>query len=317
MRDGDSPWQPHFQATGDPSPYAADQGRVTDRARECADKRLFPLILDHKRLKVVAMKDIRRYLAEIGARGGRRSRRTLDADTARTMVQVREARRAFRRFRSTCFWSYRPDLVISAADVAWVAEQLMKHGNREAWRVGTKLLGATHDSAWRFMPLVRDPLGGLLLHPMDLAVNKVLALAGRDEPRDFVDILFVHRRVLPLAALSWAAVGKDPGFTPLSLLELLKRRGRYRPEDFSRLHLAEPFDLASAKQMWLAALAEAEGFARERPPEESGCLYYSPGVGKFVVPQRGAGLADQGIVPHYGAPGGVLPRMADSRVDTA
>ena len=85
-----------------------------------------------------------------------------------------------------------------------------------------------HDSAWRFMPLVRDPLGGLLLHPVDLAVNKVLALAGRDEARDFVDTLFVHQRVLSLAGLCWAAVGKDPGFTPLSLLELLKRRGRHR-----------------------------------------------------------------------------------------
>jgi len=118
------------------------------------------------------------------------------------------------------------------------------------------------DSAWRFMPLVRDPLGGLLLHPVDLAVNNVLAVAGRDEPRDFVDILFVHGRVLPLAALCWAAVGKDPGFTPLSLLELLKRRGRYRPEDFARLNLTEPFDLVAAKQTRLAALAEAEAFAR-------------------------------------------------------
>lgn len=85
------------------------------------------------------MDRIRRYLAEIGARGGRRSRRTLDADTARAMVRVREARRAFRRFRRTCFWSYRPDLVIRAEDVAWVAEQLMKHGNREAWGVGARL----------------------------------------------------------------------------------------------------------------------------------------------------------------------------------
>ena len=75
------------------------------------------------------------------------------------------------------------------------------------------------------MPLVRDPLGGLLLHPVDLAVNKVLALAGRDEARDYVDILFVHERVLRLSALCWAAAGKDPGLTPLSLLELLKRRG--------------------------------------------------------------------------------------------
>jgi hypothetical protein len=55
------------------------------------------------------------------------------------MVQVREARRAFRRFYATCFWSYRPDLVITAADVPWVAEQLMKHGNREAWNVGARL----------------------------------------------------------------------------------------------------------------------------------------------------------------------------------
>lgn len=85
------------------------------------------------------MTDIRRYLARIGARGGRKSRRALDPETARRMVRVREARRAFRRFRSACFWSYRPDLVIAAADVPWVAEQLMKHGNREAWRLGAKL----------------------------------------------------------------------------------------------------------------------------------------------------------------------------------
>ena len=85
------------------------------------------------------MSRIRGYLAEIGARGGRKSRRTLDPDIARAMVRVREARRAFRRFRTTCFWSYRPDLVIGQDDVAWVAEQLMKHGNREAWRVGARL----------------------------------------------------------------------------------------------------------------------------------------------------------------------------------
>lgn len=85
------------------------------------------------------MKEVKRYLAEIGARGGRKSRRSLDPETARDMVRVREARRAFRRFRTTCFWSYRPDLEIGAADVPWVAEQLMKHGNREAWLAGAKL----------------------------------------------------------------------------------------------------------------------------------------------------------------------------------
>jgi len=172
-----------------------------------------------------------------------------------------------------------------------------------------------HDSAWRFMPLVRDPLGGLLLHPVDLAVNKVLAVAGRDEPRDFVDILFVHARVLPLAALCWAAVGKDPGFTPLSLLELLKRRGRYRPEDFARLNLTEPFDLLAAKRTWLEALAEAESFARRRPPEEIGCLYYAVKNDAFVMPGGQPSLGEQGILLHFGAPFGVLPRITDARVE--
>lgn len=85
------------------------------------------------------MESVRKYLARIGARGGRRSRRTLEPAAARAMVRVREARRAFRRFRTTCFWSYRPDLTIGIEDVPWVAEQLMKHGNREAWRVGARL----------------------------------------------------------------------------------------------------------------------------------------------------------------------------------
>ena len=82
---------------------------------------------------------VKKYLSEIGRRGGKKSRRTLDPETARRMVAVREARRAFRRFRTSCFWSYRPDLEIGKDDVAWVAQQLMKHGNREAWRVGRSL----------------------------------------------------------------------------------------------------------------------------------------------------------------------------------
>ena len=85
------------------------------------------------------MKGINRYLSQIGSRGGRKSRRTLDPEAARTMVRVREARRAFRRFRTMCFWSCRPDLVIGADDVAWVADQLMKYGNREAWQAGARL----------------------------------------------------------------------------------------------------------------------------------------------------------------------------------
>jgi hypothetical protein len=167
-----------------------------------------------------------------------------------------------------------------------------------------------HESAWRFMPPVQDPLGGFLLHEVDLAVNKVLALAGRDEPRDFVDVLFIHDQILPLGALCWAAVGKDPGFTPHSLLELLKRRGRPRAEEMARLDLVTPLDLTVAKATWLQALEDADRFARSRPPEELGCLYYDTGTGRFVMPAPDIDLGTAGIVPHFGTPGGVLPQPA-------
>jgi hypothetical protein len=165
-----------------------------------------------------------------------------------------------------------------------------------------------HDSAWRFMPPVRDELGGYLLHEVDLSVNKVLALAGRDEPRDFVDILFIHERVLPLGALCWAAAGKDPGYTPLSLLELLRRRGRHRPGEIARLDLRVPVDLVAWKATWLAALDDAETFVGGRPGGEVGCLYYSGEQGMFVAPIATRSLEDQGLALHYGSPGGILPR---------
>lgn len=63
------------------------------------------------------------------------------------------------------------------------------------------------------MPAQKHPHSGYQLHPIDLAINKVLALAGRDEARDFLDVLHAHATILPLGALCWAAVGKDPGFT--------------------------------------------------------------------------------------------------------
>lgn len=169
---------------------------------------------------------------------------------------------------------------------------------------GTKVEWA-HDSAWRFMPPLRSPVAGVQLHPVDVSVNKTLALAGRDEPRDFIDILMIDEEILSLGALCWAAVGKDPGFTPLSLLELLRRRGKYQAEDFLRLRLVEPVDLKSMKQRWLHALAEAENLINRLPPDQAGCLYYSQAKRRFVTP----GKKDADFVPHYGRPGGVLPRF--------
>jgi len=87
----------------------------------------------------------------------------------------------------------------------------------------TLLVEWTRDSAFRFFPLVEHDELGLTLHPFDLATNKVLALVGRVEVRDWVDVLMCDERVQAFGYLVWAACGKDPGFTPQGLVDHASR----------------------------------------------------------------------------------------------
>ncbi|PIR23606.1 MAG: hypothetical protein COV44_01870 [Deltaproteobacteria bacterium CG11_big_fil_rev_8_21_14_0_20_45_16] len=171
----------------------------------------------------------------------------------------------------------------------------------------TKLEWA-HDTAWRFLPVMKDKRCGYILHPIDLAINKVLTLAGRNEARDFLDALMLHESTLSLGAMCWAAAGKDPGFNPRSLLELLKRRGRFHDEDFARLKLRSKPDLTELKSKWLEALESAEAFIATRPSDEVGCLYYSKSKKQFITPTFDM-TRGQDYELHYGCPGGVLPRI--------
>ncbi|MBW2734470.1 MAG: hypothetical protein JRH20_18955 [Deltaproteobacteria bacterium] len=171
-----------------------------------------------------------------------------------------------------------------------------------------------HDSAWRFMPPIYNATTGYQLHPIDVATNKVLALAGRNEARDLLDVLDIHGEMLPLGALCWAAVGKDPGFTPLSLLELLKRRGKFRASDFAKLQTVESVDVVALKGVWLEALEDAESFMEHMPPDDVGCLYYSPRSKLFVEPTLRDGVFVDELVCHFGAPGGVLPQLYNGDV---
>jgi hypothetical protein len=50
------------------------------------------------------------------------------------MVQVREARRLFRLYRSHCFWWAPETLSVTRDQVAWVATYLRRYGGRDAWR---------------------------------------------------------------------------------------------------------------------------------------------------------------------------------------
>jgi hypothetical protein len=58
---------------------------------------------------------------------------------------------------------------------------------------------------------MEDELFGYVLHPVDLATNKVMAAAGRKKPGDLFDLVTIHEQVLPLGAVIWAAVEKAPG----------------------------------------------------------------------------------------------------------
>jgi hypothetical protein len=141
------------------------------------------------------------------------------------------------------------------------------------------------DSAYRFFPLVQHEELGLALHPFDLATGKVLALVGRVEPRDFVDTLTCDREVQPLGYLAWAACGKDPGFSPIAILELAARSARYSDVELHGLDFeGEAPHAAALGRQWRAALEAARQTVSLLPAEESGRAVLT----KDGVPYRGS-----------------------------
>jgi len=82
---------------------------------------------------IMVNKAVSTYMASIGSKGGRKSRRKLDPEQARQMVLVREARKAFREFHSSCFWSSPKDYRVRKEDISWVVDQLKRHGGRAGW----------------------------------------------------------------------------------------------------------------------------------------------------------------------------------------
>lgn len=133
------------------------------------------------------------------------------------------------------------------------------------------------DSDFRFFPAVRHELFGYVLHLADIATNKALAAAGRREPRDILDLLLVHERYLPLGAVAWAAVAKDPGFTPEGLLAEIRRSGRYQQADYDRVRSETAVDAAATSRTLRQALDQADAFVRAMPAGKEGLLFLFDG----------------------------------------
>ena len=129
------------------------------------------------------------------------------------------------------------------------------------------------DSDYRFFPVVPDEEFGYVLHPVDLAINKAMAAAGRREVRDIVDLVTVHETILPLGALVWAAVEKSPGFTPEGLIAEIRRNSRYPESDWRALVTITPIDPIEIVSRLKTALGAAEIFVGQMPTEKAGLLF--------------------------------------------
>ena len=161
------------------------------------------------------------------------------------------------------------------------------------------------DAAFRFFPVEPDLELGWRLNFWDAATNKVLAMAGRQKLRDFLDCLHLHERHLHLGALVWAAGGKDPGLTPEFILDWALRGNRFFPEDLADVRLGKPIDLVATKQAWFAAVQEARELVARLPAAELGA------TGKPICPDP-ASPEFAKLTRHYGCVKGAWPRIVEA-----
>lgn len=166
------------------------------------------------------------------------------------------------------------------------------------------------DSAFRFFPLQADPELGVCLHPFDLATNKVLAMAGRIEARDWVDVLTCDERLQPLGYLVWAACGKDPGFGPPALLAEIRRGSRYSQAELDLLDFDGPKpDASTLGRRWHEVLSAATAVCERLPAEEVGtCVATADGeLYRGRAEEIEEGFAGGRIRFHRGRIGGAWP----------
>ncbi len=129
------------------------------------------------------------------------------------------------------------------------------------------------DSDFRFYPAQPDELFGYVLHPADLATNKASAAADRRVPRDVIDLVTIHERILPLGAVITATVGRFPGMTPEEMLAEIRRHSSFTAEEFQSLAMAEPLDIRRTHRRIKAMLDNAEAFIACLPSDAVGVLF--------------------------------------------
>jgi hypothetical protein len=98
---------------------------------------------------------------------------------------------------------------------------------------------------------------GPVLHRDDLAADKTLALWGRAEPRDFVDVMAL-RALVGGSSLLRLAGEKDLGFTVESFVDALRSIRRFSHEDWADagISAARVLEVERAAEEWWGELAD-------------------------------------------------------------
>ncbi len=214
----------------------------------------------------------------------------------------------FRTFRQKDFHGFQEHLVTGPAGRTTVQ-----------W---TQALGS------EFYEPVPDPLFGYRLHFADLAVNKALAAGSRIAKRDFVDLWMLDRHVIPLWRIICAAPGKDPDFSPLSLVEHMSRNwhfARTRTGGTSdRFEVTYDISLGDMVPPLRETICGTAAILDGIPHELYGCLQVDDGgqpmlsretnheVGQWIYPKRNGcmpsfsgmdGEMIAGLIAEYGRDG--------------
>lgn len=109
------------------------------------------------------------------------------------------------------------------------------------------------DSPYRLLPTEIDPAYGIQVdNAIDITSNKLAALFGRIEPKDFVDVYFICQELMPFTELYRYASQKHVGMTNYWLA--MAMRNVTKVQILPRM--IKPLDLAAMKSFFLGLADE-------------------------------------------------------------
>ncbi len=133
------------------------------------------------------------------------------------------------------------------------------------------------ETSKRFFPAICDETLGFRLHQADIAVNKILCAARRNQAaRDAIDLASIVSKYAPLGPLIWAVSGKDSDLTPQRALRGIRKNVfGYADEEIRTVRVeGEVFTRDTIREILEPALEQAEAYCLDNAPEdELGALF--------------------------------------------